>query len=214
MSAEAVEQSHESDIFLGDFVGPLDPNEVIRRRLVGSVAARARLTRVLDVRHVMDELPNGAIEQTMSGWLPETKDEVLRYMAGRTRAIDDEALLEIDMSLKAAMTDQVAKRLGGYGAPIEYNFEPQPPLDADQAWQLRAACREVPNEVFFPSDELRGAKKEAALRIAKQVCWTCEVSVQCNGAAASRPEKFGVWGIQTEADRGYSKGRPSRASKT
>ena len=68
-------------------------------------------------------------------------------------------------------------------------------------WQLRAACREKPNRMFFMTGNERGAKRAEKQRRAKEVCRGCPVVAQCRHHALTTPERFGVWGGMDEDER-------------
>lgn len=56
-------------------------------------------------------------------------------------------------------------------------------------WRLRAACRGLDPELFFPHRaELEG------LRLALEVCATCPVQDECLQWALDHSEREGVWG--------------------
>lgn len=65
----------------------------------------------------------------------------------------------------------------------------------DQRWMLRAACREHPPSLFFPSD---GVGVEAAAR----VCVGCPVRLECLEYALLNRLRHGVWGGCSERERG------------
>jgi|TARA_B110000438_G_scaffold45101_1_gene45181 WhiB family redox-sensing transcriptional regulator len=61
-------------------------------------------------------------------------------------------------------------------------------------WQLKAACRGVATEVFFPVDDSMGED-------AKSICLECPVARQCLEHAIHEREEEGVWGGATGAER-------------
>jgi WhiB family redox-sensing transcriptional regulator len=76
---------------------------------------------------------------------------------------------------------------------------PPPRLDAYE-WQDRGACRSVAVEVFFDSDQLRGALRAQREEAAKRVCRRCPVILQCR-VHAMAAEDYGVWGGLTARER-------------
>ena len=75
-------------------------------------------------------------------------------------------------------------------------------LLADQAWQIRAACRGPQSIVFFPPThfERKDEKLEREQR-AKAICSSCGVKDDCLRYALKIREQHGVWGGLTEAER-------------
>lgn len=68
--------------------------------------------------------------------------------------------------------------------------------DADE-WRTRAACLDLPPELFFPGDHAH-----ATLAHAQEVCDSCPVQAACLEFAMTPPyETFGVWGGTTERQR-------------
>lgn len=65
---------------------------------------------------------------------------------------------------------------------------------ADAAWMLKAGCRELPPETFFPVD---GGGVEGARR----VCARCPVREECLEYALSHHIAHGVWGGTSERGR-------------
>jgi len=60
-----------------------------------------------------------------------------------------------------------------------------------------ALCAQTDPEIFFPKP---GGKSD----LAKRLCMRCPERSQCAFWAMSRPERYGVWGGLSEADRGYA----------
>jgi WhiB family redox-sensing transcriptional regulator len=75
-------------------------------------------------------------------------------------------------------------------------------LLADQAWQIRAACRGPQSVVFFPPPhfERKDEKLEREQR-AKAICTTCGVRDDCLDYALEIREQHGVWGGLNESER-------------
>lgn len=76
-----------------------------------------------------------------------------------------------------------------------------PPVSEVWDWRLRARCRNMDPNLFFPRDgEERGARARRE-RDAKAICAACPVLPSCRLHALTAREPFGVWGGTTEADR-------------
>lgn len=75
-------------------------------------------------------------------------------------------------------------------------------LLADQAWQIRAACRGPQAIVFFPPThfERKDDKLEREQR-AKAICASCGVKDDCLGYAMQIREQHGIWGGLNESER-------------
>ena len=73
---------------------------------------------------------------------------------------------------------------------------------ADEAWQVRAACRGPHADIFFPplQFERREEKREREGR-AKAICMTCPVQRDCLDYALAIREPHGIWGGLNEAER-------------
>ncbi|MCZ4588228.1 WhiB family transcriptional regulator [Rhodococcus opacus] len=70
-------------------------------------------------------------------------------------------------------------------------------------WQLRARCRGMDINVFFPlDDETRGDRLRRE-RVAKQICLGCPVLRECRSYAVASLEESGIWGATSEVDRRY-----------
>ena len=65
---------------------------------------------------------------------------------------------------------------------------------SNEEWQDRAACRQVPVELFFPPAEQEADE-------AKALCALCEVRQPCLEFAIAAGERFGVWGGLTPQER-------------
>jgi WhiB family transcriptional regulator, redox-sensing transcriptional regulator len=61
-------------------------------------------------------------------------------------------------------------------------------------WQLQAACRPTPLELFYSSEA-------DDVRAAMAMCRRCPVRQPCLDDAVDRGEWFGVWGGTTERER-------------
>ena len=75
------------------------------------------------------------------------------------------------------------------------------PVAESWEWQLRAACRDLPNRMFFMMGNERGAKRAEKQEAAKAVCRRCPVLAECRHHALTAPERFGVWGGMDEDER-------------
>jgi WhiB family transcriptional regulator, redox-sensing transcriptional regulator len=68
-------------------------------------------------------------------------------------------------------------------------------LDGELNWHVRAACRDISPNEFFP--EGKGKKADAA----KEICVGCEVRVECLHDAIKNRIKHGIWGGMNEQER-------------
>lgn len=82
----------------------------------------------------------------------------------------------------------------------------QLPDPADD-WRELAACREVDPEVFY-TDAAGEAENRRKIILAKAICRTCPVAVQCLDYAKSTRQRHGVWGGRN------MDGRAQQATKT
>lgn len=69
-----------------------------------------------------------------------------------------------------------------------------PPVEVPVSWRRRAACRDVPQAVFFAD-----ARDDPTP--AKAICGTCTVRVECLTEAYRHRCEHGVWGGLDEWDR-------------
>lgn len=70
-----------------------------------------------------------------------------------------------------------------------------------EEWQIRARCRGMPTNIFYPSgDETRTVrlKREDA---AKKLCRSCPVRSPCLQYAIETREPHGIWGATTPDER-------------
>ncbi len=74
-------------------------------------------------------------------------------------------------------------------------------------WQLAAACRGMCSSVFFHPWEERGPARERRERAAKAICRECPVMIECQRHARAIPERYGIWGGLSEAERGGTRVR-------
>lgn len=72
-----------------------------------------------------------------------------------------------------------------------------------EPWRERAACLEVPGDIFFPEKyDTRTAAH------ARRICATCDVSAECLNAALERNEQYGIFaGLTVIQRRRILKGR-------
>jgi WhiB family redox-sensing transcriptional regulator len=70
----------------------------------------------------------------------------------------------------------------------------QPEVGNDEAWQLRALCKQSTADAFYP-------EKGGSVREAKKICGRCDVRAQCLEFALVNNEQFGVWGGLTQRER-------------
>lgn len=68
-------------------------------------------------------------------------------------------------------------------------------------WQLDAACRTLPTELFFHPEGERGAARERRERVAKAICAGCPVAAACRAHALTVREPYGIWGALGEQER-------------
>ncbi|MFD9127112.1 WhiB family transcriptional regulator [Kitasatospora sp. NPDC059571] len=68
-------------------------------------------------------------------------------------------------------------------------------------WQLRAACREADDDLFYHPPGERGAAHDAREARAKRVCARCPVREPCLAFSLRTREAYGVWGGLTEDER-------------
>ena len=75
-------------------------------------------------------------------------------------------------------------------------------IQADENWQVKAACRGPHATVFFPPSQFE--RKEDKLRRearAKEICVDCSVKSACLDYAIEIREPHGIWGGLNEAER-------------
>jgi WhiB family redox-sensing transcriptional regulator len=64
----------------------------------------------------------------------------------------------------------------------------------DTTWMAEGKCRELPPEVFFPSDGV-------GVELARRVCADCPVKAPCLEYALYNRIEHGVWGGASERER-------------
>ncbi len=67
-------------------------------------------------------------------------------------------------------------------------------LAMDTSWMAKGKCRELPPELFFPSDGV-------GVEVAKKICMTCKVRSTCLEYAIANHIDHGVWGGASERER-------------
>ena len=67
-------------------------------------------------------------------------------------------------------------------------------------WHERATCRGKPSEWWY-SEQTRHGDVPPNMRKALALCYTCPVRVSCAEHAMFYPERYGVWGGTTQAQR-------------
>ena len=77
---------------------------------------------------------------------------------------------------------------------------PTGPTRLPDGWLLRAACRALPTELFFPAGELDEQAVEQA-EDAKAVCAGCPVQVACLEYAIATNQPYGIWGGANASER-------------
>ena len=69
-------------------------------------------------------------------------------------------------------------------------------------WQTRAACRDADPELFFPaSDDYTAAAVAAQVAVARRVCLSCPVRIECLSWAVEVSEDYGLWAGMTPDER-------------
>jgi WhiB family redox-sensing transcriptional regulator len=75
------------------------------------------------------------------------------------------------------------------------------PLASEWEWQEKAACRDLPTEMFFHPDGERGPRRKNRINAAKAVCASCPVLQACRTQALNLAEPYGIWGGLSEEER-------------
>jgi WhiB family redox-sensing transcriptional regulator len=74
--------------------------------------------------------------------------------------------------------------------------------EAEEMWQVRAACRGPQAVVFFPpSHSERKEERCSREREAKSICRSCSVKAACLEYALRIREPHGIWGGLNESER-------------
>jgi WhiB family redox-sensing transcriptional regulator len=69
------------------------------------------------------------------------------------------------------------------------------------SWVNRAACRDMPSELFYPAPAEESSARGEREQAAKCVCASCAVRVECLAYALRANEPLGIWGGMTENER-------------
>ena len=77
----------------------------------------------------------------------------------------------------------------------------QVPLDSKWHWQELGLCRGADPLLFFHTQNERGSSRSRRDQLAKRVCASCPVRLECADYAIRAREPFGVWGVLSEDDR-------------
>lgn len=72
--------------------------------------------------------------------------------------------------------------------------------DRSLRWQELGACAELDTEIFYVGSQ-RGPALTAFENVAKGVCASCPVLLQCRDYALRTHEPYGIWGGLTPQDR-------------
>jgi WhiB family transcriptional regulator, redox-sensing transcriptional regulator len=75
------------------------------------------------------------------------------------------------------------------------------PRSLERDWQLRARCRGLATELFFASEQDKGARQAEREQLAKAVCRSCPVRRHCLAHALKTNEAYGIWGATTPTER-------------
>ncbi len=72
----------------------------------------------------------------------------------------------------------------------------------------RAACRDLPTEMFYIElNETTDRRYRTKVKAARAVCRGCPVMMACAEYAIGRPEAYGVWGGTTPRERQLRRSR-------
>ena len=77
----------------------------------------------------------------------------------------------------------------------------QVPLDSKWHWQELGLCRGADPLLFFHTQNERGSSRSRRDQLAKRVCASCPVRLECADYAIRAREPYGVWGGLSEDDR-------------
>jgi WhiB family redox-sensing transcriptional regulator len=82
------------------------------------------------------------------------------------------------------------------------------------AWQDGAACHDgVSWVLFYGAEHERPAERDEREAKAKALCASCPVLDECRDHALGRPEKDGIWGGMSEAERESERRRRQRRQR-
>lgn len=113
---------------------------------------------------------------------------------------DRQAFLAALLELDPPLTYRPTSPRQGYDLPT-FDY-----LDGT-SWRSQAACKGLPNELFFPEQ----GDSQRRTRAAKKVCWVCPVREQCLDYALETGSRWGIWGGMTEKERRNARRRRRRA---
>ncbi|WP_083885354.1 WhiB family transcriptional regulator [Nocardia thailandica] len=82
-----------------------------------------------------------------------------------------------------------------------------PPMADSWDWQLRARCRDMDSDTFFPGHDDRLDSIHIQVLDAKQICLGCPVLDACRDYALDAEEPHGIWGGMTAQERAALRGR-------
>jgi WhiB family redox-sensing transcriptional regulator len=77
----------------------------------------------------------------------------------------------------------------------QYSLPVAPAAYKNTEWMHRAACKGEEQYIFFE------AKRPDNVKLAKLICSTCPVRVQCLNYAIEANEEYGIWGGMTTKER-------------
>ena len=77
-------------------------------------------------------------------------------------------------------------------SPVE--GEPLTEVNLDTSWMVQGRCRDLPPEIFFPSDGV-------GVEVARRYCAECPVKALCLEYALENHIEHGVWGGASERER-------------
>ena len=84
----------------------------------------------------------------------------------------------------------------------------EPPTTSWHPWRERAACKDLPTELFFPNGEGDSVAEQVAE--ARAVCAVCPVREDCLEFAITTRQDDGIWGGLTEEERRRMRRRAAR----
>ncbi|MBT2273469.1 WhiB family transcriptional regulator [Rhodococcus qingshengii] len=73
--------------------------------------------------------------------------------------------------------------------------------DEPGQWRAFARCRTEDSAIFFPPDGERPTARTVREGIAKRMCRSCPVRMQCLNFALSTGQQHGIWGTTTPPER-------------
>ena len=77
----------------------------------------------------------------------------------------------------------------------------------ETAWMVQGRCRDLPPEVFFPSDGV-------GVEVARHYCAECPVKAPCLEYALENHIEHGVWGGASERERRRISAQPAWAPRS